>query len=117
MIIFEERFEKYIEVFNSLKKKYTGINSSFTPKNKTLQKAWNQCVDGLSETELDDLAKDIVKAMYGAIKSDWHKDSKYRFIQPELFLRADKREWWLSIYQSEHYVKKSTPFKNSSKSV
>lgn len=110
-IIYEDRFNKYLIVFNKLKLKYTGINSRCSPKNKKTISAWNKATDGLDNSELDNLAKDIVKAIYSACHSDWHRESKFKWITPELFLRADKLDFWVNSYISEHYVKKSKPFK------
>jgi len=110
-IIYEDRFKRYLIVFNELKLKYTGINSRCSPKNKKTISAWNKAVDGLDEKELNSLAKDIVKAIYAACHSEWHRESKFKWITPELFLRADKLDFWVDSYTSDHHINKPKPFK------
>ena len=112
-IMYKERLEKYLVVFNELKLKYTGINSRYSINNKKIVTAWNKAVDGLKSDELDMMAMDIVKGLEASCKSDWHKENKWVWITPELLLRADKREFWVNNYISNHHVNKSTPFKKN----
>ncbi len=110
-ILFKDRLEKYLSVFNEWKLKWTGVNSRYTTNNQTILSAWNNAVVGMSDEDLNTLAISIKKAMYSACESDWHKTTKYKWITPQFFLREDKREFWLTEYQVNYNVKKQKPFK------
>jgi len=99
----QDLLERYLKMFNGLKEKFVNQRSSVTIKNKKVVLAWNKFIEDVSEEDLINIyIPDIRKAIEAACKSDWHKDSKYRSITPEFFLRADKREWWVDVYNSEH---------------
>ena len=102
-IVRQDLLERYLAMFNGLKEKFVNQRSSVTIKNKKVVEAWNKFMDGVSKEDLINIyIPDIRKAIEAACKSEWHKDSKYRSITPEFFLRADKREWWVDVYNSEH---------------
>lgn len=107
-IVRQDFLERYLVMFNGLKEKFVNQRSSVTINNKKVVLAWNKFIEDVSEEDLINIyIPDIKKAIEAACKSAWHKDSKYRSITPEFFLRADKREWWVDVYNSEH----STPVK------
>lgn len=112
-ILFKERLERYLTVFNEWKLKWTGIQSRYTIKNQEILRAWNDTVRGMSDKELDDLAISIKKAMYSACESSWHKESNYKWITPHFFLREDKLQHWLAEYQANFHVRKHNPFKKN----
>ena len=109
-ILFKERLEGYLSVFNQWKLKWTGIKSRYTIRNQDILKAWNESVEGMSSDDIDHMAVSIKKAMYAACESDWHKESNYRWITPHFFLREDKREHWLGEYTANIHIKKHKPF-------
>ena len=109
-IIHRDRLEKYLIVFNELKFKYTGIESRCSIRNKKITQAWEKAVNGMSDSDIDSMAKDIVKAIYAACHSEWHKENKFKWITPEIFLRADKLEYWTNDYISNHHVNIAKPF-------
>ena len=102
--------EKYLTVFNEWKAKWTGINSKYSIRNEMIKRAWNKAVDGMSDEDINSMAKDIRRAMYAACNSEWHKESKFKWITPELFLRADKLEYWVNQYITEHHKPNTKPF-------
>jgi hypothetical protein len=104
-IEYKDRLIKYLEVFNAMKYKYTGISSRFSIKNKLIVSAWNKQVKGVSPDDLNEMARDIVKAIYAACHSEWHKENKYKYITPQFFLRQDKMEFWLNEYISNHHAR------------
>lgn len=107
-IVRQDLLERYLAMFNGLKEKFVNQRSSVTIKNKKVVEDWNKFIEEVHEDDLINThIPDIKKAIEAACKSEWHKNSKYRSITPSFFLRADKREWWLDVYNSEH----STPIK------
>ena len=106
----KDRLTRYLEVFNVIKLKYTGIRSKYTVRNKEIVSAWNKCVTGMKDPDIDELAKDIVKAIYASVHSDWHKETKYKYITPQFFLRDNKREYWLNEYITNHHKPDTKPF-------
>lgn len=109
-VLHEDRLCRYLDVFNQWKLKYTGIKSKYSIKNEIIKRAWNRQVEGMSGDDIDDMAKSIRKAVYAACMSDWHKESKFRWITPELFLRQDKIDYWENEYITHHHKPDSKPF-------
>jgi hypothetical protein len=110
-ILHKDRLERYLTVFNAWKKKYTGIKSKYSIRNKMITGAWNKQVEGMSDSDLDDMARDIRKAVYAACNSEWHKESNFKWITPELFLRQDKLDYWVNAYITDHHKPDTKPFK------